>query len=298
MKKYFFLAIALCAGFIMTSCGDDEDTPSGPTAAKNVSLPDAPYKDDATKFEILSNTTVTIDEEDVTPKSLEVTPGGDYLLTATTETRADEEEMYLTGKVNKLGDNKYDLDGVGIFSYEKKGDSYELTFTPDGGTPYKLTAKKVDASKMEGMTGYLARTWVIQSTLLKGTIDGTQVGKAFEGPGCDMNEVIDYANKRGANVEQMKKGSIINGIVFTPSLTFMIVYKNETYDIGLWKWDNESNGFLSYHWNKADMGCEFLDTKDGKSASATVTFEGTTCKLTLKAKADKYDIEVVFTMQP
>lgn len=297
MKKIFLMmALAATTLFVATACGDDDDK-DGSSSSNSITLTAPPYKNDAVKLE-MNDAEITFEGEPVKLERLELTESGKYLLSyrkpgaTARETRAGSLTDYMMGRFTKQGD-QYILTGFGHITFSVSGQKYMVTLVPTGGTEIVVEAVKLSAVAPSTLTDYLCRTWTIVNTRVWGTIDGIKVAKDFSGK-CNMEELIEYGRSKGLKIaDEPTKGSIIDGITFTSSKTFVINYANGNLDVGSWRWVQQltGSGEVSYDWDGNHMGFEAI------KHNGVVTFEGRQCKLALPIGDSSTTIEVVFTLE-
>lgn len=289
MKKLFLLMMALIAiaPIAFTSCGDDEEGSNKDD--NNVTLKTPAFKKDAAKYNIKPT---VIAEKHIVAQSIELTESGHYIIIGTpisgsANTRAGGEEEYLTGNYTKSGEG-YQLGDFGWIAIESET---MMTIIPTGGNSIEVSYTKQSQQSSATMTDYLCRTWTVQKTQLRMKVNGATVGREFQGE-CNMNEIIAYAKDNGANIkDELKPNTIITGVTFTTSGTFMITYKNGKIDAGTWSWSSMSNGEISYKWNSSDMG---YSIEIGKAA---VGFSGNNCRFGLYGKVNGEEMELTFTLK-
>lgn len=296
MKKIYFLALLAVTSLAFTSCGDDDD--DNTATSKTITLPTPQFKDDAVKLEVLSAPEINLNGRQVKLKKIEITESGKYLLSyedvEKSRTRAGNPLLdYFMGLVKKNSDGSYELVGFASIYISINGQSYHVTLIPTGSEQIDVDVRKLDNIASDDLTGYLCRTWTVENTRVRGTIDGVKVAKDFPGE-CNVNELVEYAQSKGANItDQLKPNKIVQGITFTTSGTYLINYKNASYDVGTWWWTSKQTGggSVSYDWEQEAMGSSL------ESGTASIDFvEGTKCKLTLQANITNATVELVYTL--
>jgi hypothetical protein len=301
MKKIFMMmALAATALFTVTACGGDDDDDNGVSNNNTaITLPTPKYKNDAIKFSV-PNAEVTLDGKAVKLKQLELTESGRFMLTyettdAARETRGTSLTEYLMGLFTKDGDG-YKLANFGYIKFQaKNGNNYLLTIIPTGGTSFDIDVVKLDPLAPSALNDYLCRTWNITNTRIIGNINNVNVAKDFTGR-CNMADIIEYVENKGIVIKEKPDPdkTIIDGITFTYSKSYIINYTSGKADVGTWRWTQQlvGSGALAYDWDGNHMGFEPI------KHTAVVTFEGNQCKMQLPVSDANYSVELVYTIVP
>lgn len=288
MKKRLLsiaLPVVACFGFMLTSCGSDDDGNGIPA------LPTPEYESSSAKYEMSAGSPY---------RSIEFTSSGNYVIiansasdysyapaaavaekqTAASKTvasgmfrkkeadrvsRAYFNGIYY-GTYTKTGDNQYNLQGFGTITVNTGGDNaYSLTVTTSSGSQ-TLAATKAVADKDSDRTNALCRTWNIDKINLKVWINGS---KKYDRtvPANKINDLLEEWGDDGWEEDEIPRQ-----VIFTKSGTYMVLYglndySNNSLDISSWRWENESKGIIRYSW---DIG----DFDDDDSGLITTSFSG------------------------
>lgn len=298
-KTLFMMALAATALFTTVACGSDDDDNS--TSNDNgVTLTNPQYKNDAIKFEIPNVETTLPGGQPIRLKKLELTESGRFLATyqrieadGSRTTRGESLLEYIYGLFSKDA-NGYTLTNFGHVSFEHDGSNYMLTLIPTGGQQISFEVKKLATIPASQMTDYLCRTWTITNTRIRGTINNVTIAKDFAGK-CNMTELIAYAKEKGMKIteEPSADKSIIDGVTFTSSGSYIINYSSNKTDVGTWKWTQQStgSGSLSYDWDGNHMGFDAIQH------TAVVTFSSNNCQMALPISDKSSTLEVVYTLK-
>jgi hypothetical protein len=292
MKKYFFLmALMAIAPLSLISCGGDDDDSSNDKPAVNLPVPAS--KADAAKYN-LTPIQVVLKGTPILLERVELTESGNYLVAfrqAAAATRADNALEYQMGTFSKNGESFFLSDFATLTFHGKSGTSYNVLVDIDGQTS-ETEATKASAAATGEMTDLLCRTWSISNTRLRGTIGSTKIAKDFPGPDCNMNDLIEYIKEKGIEVkDKIEDNHTVKSITFTAAGTYLIAFNRKAYDVGTWRWSDQANGNLRYEWeDKKNMGYSI------ETGVASVTFDGSQCKLTLKCNANGAEVELVYTL--
>ena len=301
MKKIILMmALAATALFTVTACGDDDDDKGGGNNQEStVTLPVPKYKNDAAKFKVPS-TEIKFKGENIKVETIELTESGRYLVTyqkskaASRETRAVPELVYQMGLFTKEGDGKYTLTDFARIIIEKDGNKYMLTLIPAGEDGVEVEVTKLATIAASELTDYICRTWNITNTRIQGNADGVNVAKDFPGS-CNMNELVSYARSKGVTIkEDPDPNTVVEGVTFSSSSSYIINYLNGKKDVGTWRWTKQSTGTgeIAYDWDGNHMGFEAI------KHTGVVTFDGSRCKLALPVSDGSATLEVVYTLIP
>lgn len=316
MKKNKIFAIALTAIFgcgMISSCSSDNDEPED---LEIPSLPTPQYEATSAKYEIATS--------DSPWSSIELTASGDYIVTRSYSywtddyysmkssstvgllprvaagSRADMGNV-IYGTYEKIGDNKYRLDGFGIVEITMDGDNaVSLTVTTSQGRDMALTAYKASSDANSPLTDAVCRSWNLDEIGMRLKLDKDMV---FEGrrPASQVNSLMDDAGK--AMFEYLKKRFpqmaddfdeedmdldfdlfeyAPTGLIFTKAGTYMVDYSGKALGVATWHWTNEKRGIFNYAWSYNDSG--------NYGGDAAVSFEGTT--LVIREPHEGYDPEL------
>lgn len=275
-KLLFVLGMALTAMSFVACGGDDEPEPAKAPVLKNPT-----YAEQAASLSISDLTA---------PYSyIELTESGRAVLQlrrTVNEVKARQPEDvadYIAGTFAWDG-NKYTIygtDGKVICTVQtaKTGNKVSINIEMPDGTSYEVSGTMASKSSASTTTD-IARSWKVTETMLTYEAEATG-GKKFTG--CDLNEILEYAKRKGTFNETLSTNKKVTEIVFTRSGAFFIFYANDENDYGTWQWQNASQGTISYRWREADMGNKF------ESGVATFDVRKGQYALTLKADTDAGD---------
>lgn len=301
MKKYFYLmALVAMAGFVYTSCSEDDDDSS-----VNVSLPTPATKELAAKYAIedpSQSYQTVIDDVNVALTEFEVTEDNGIILKyeeVGTKAAESVNSFWRWHKFTKDGDDKFMVIGFGDIIVSTSIDKRSrITLIPDGVSQMEVMASFIEPTITGKLADYLCRTWKIKKSLVyvldySETKDGInrtarKLGKwtTAEADGSvNLMTLIDYANNEhnaGINTD-LGERTIVESLVFSGVGTFMINYKGTNLrDVGEWSWvkqdTDEKSGYLRYTWFNEDMGNDLL------GGVATVKFNGDEADLELSGK--------------
>lgn len=275
-KLLFVLGMALTAMSFVACGGDDEPEPAKAPVLKNPT-----YAEQAASLSISDLTAPYI--------YIELTESGRAVLQlrrTVNEVKALQPEDvadYIAGTFAWDG-NKYTIygtDGKVICTVQtaKTGNKVSINIEMPDGTSYEVSGTMASKSSASTTTD-IARSWKVTETMLTYEAEATG-GKKFTG--CDLNEILEYAKRKGTFNETLSTNKKVTEIVFTRSGAFFIFYANDENDYGTWQWQNASQGTISYRWREADMGNKF------ESGVATFDVRKGQYALTLKADTDAGD---------
>ena len=289
------MALVAIALFAVTACGDDNEDNNGGNGGTDgvVTLTAPPYKDVAKAFSVSDN--------ELSIRELHMMESGAYIIgygAATSRTtRSVELVSYEFGKYTYK-------DGVFTFS-----NGMVITATPDG-NDYKIVIKwkngttietkgAIDTSKAPArgvMTDNLcSKAWTVESLKAAGVFNGLRAGKDFTNTPIKLSDVKEWFEKNGGTLkDEFDASAIIEGIMFDGSGLFTINYTNRLDDVGYWRWIDMNQGTLRYSWNK-DVSAVSIFTGEASVKFEKGAYEK--CILTLKGKANDYDLEFIFTLK-
>ncbi|MBE6332919.1 MAG: hypothetical protein E7070_11615 [Bacteroidales bacterium] len=302
MKKYFYLmALVAMAGFVYTSCSEDDDD------STKVTITAGATADDAALYEIEDPSQGYVKEIDGVKYALskiEFTEDYGAILQfdelATKAAEAYSGSMWGWYKFTKDGDDKFKVLGFGDIIVETAKDQggyhkrSHITLIPTDVDMIDVYASLVDQNISGELADYLCHTWTISKARIlvndySYTSDNTRHLRQYASSWISETEgtvhlmdLIDYANNEhnaGLNTD-LGERNIVESLVFTGTGTFMINYANtKLCDIGCWSWasqdTSEKSGAFSYIWYNEEMGNDLL------GGAATIKFSGNEADLRL-----------------
>ncbi len=301
MKKLLtMMALVATALFVVTACNKNEDNDdngnSGNQTPSTVALSAPPYKDVAIVLNLQSN--------DANIKQLRIMESGAYMISRdivalngrTANTRgALDDLLYEFGKFT-YANGKFVFDNGMTISFEPSGSNYDVTITWQNGTSIKTTGTvDTSGSVLAGVftDNLCSRPWTVERVIIKGSFDGTGLGKEFKGP-IDLAEVKAWYEKNfGTLKDQFDANTIIKGIYFDSKGLFAIQYQNRKDDIGLWRWTSMNDGKLIYTWNDKASAISLF------TGDASVSFDRNpdSCKLFLSGIVNGIDLTFMFYLK-
>ena len=277
-KKLFYVMCMALTSMAFVACGGDDE----PEPDKAPTLKTPAFAEQASSL--------TIVDENSPYKYIELTESGRAVLqlnqrqVSSVKTRGVEDILsYIAGTFAWDG-NKYTIYGMDkkVLCYVKTaklGNKVSIHIEMPDGTVFEGEGT-MGTKASSSATNDISRSWKVTETILTYEAEATG-GKKFTG--CDLNEILAYAQRKGTFNETLSTNKVVTEIVFTRSGAFFIFYANEENDYGTWNWQDATKGTLSYRWREADMGNKF--------ESGVATFDvrkGQYC-LTLKADTDAGD---------
>lgn len=277
-KKLFYVMCMALTSMAFVACGGDDE----PEPDKAPTLKTPAFAEQASSL--------TIVDENSPYKYIELTESGRAVLqlnqrqVSSVKTRGVEDILsYIAGTFAWDG-NKYTIYGMDkkVLCYvqtAKLGNKVSIRIEMPDGTVFEGEGT-LGTKASSDATNDISRSWKVTETMLTYEAEATG-GKKFTG--CDLNEILEYAKRKGTFNETLSTNKKVTEIVFTRSGAFFIFYANDENDYGTWQWQNASQGTISYRWREADMGNKF------ESGVATFDVRKGQYALTLKADTDAGD---------
>ena len=255
----------------------------------------------------------TVADEDVSDagRGRTVNPAESFTKTSGSKARklASVPFQYIVGNYTINGAGGYVIDGFGVITVTGSGKSTKGSIQFEGAdglvygmgdmldTPYYQTTTE--------STRYICRIWRITATDITIKGPGIDYGHYFtdtEGGNGDLpklaKHIIDNAHLN-LDESQFNNLGTIGYIRFARNGTIQIQYNKKTAYFGIWKWNNEANGDLSWVWDDKEMGNDLVNY------SGTANFkwyhEHIAALLTLNAKivvdGKEYQGKIQFTLR-
>lgn len=274
-KLLFVLGMALTAMSFVACGGDDEPEPAKAPVLKNPTFAE-------------QAASLTITDANIPFKYIEFTESGRAVLQLNVNPEVKTRDVvdivsYIAGTFAWDG-NKYTIYGpnskiICTVQTAKLGSKVSIRIEMPDGTVFEGEGT-LGTKASSDATNTISRSWKVTETMLTYEAEATG-GKKFTG--CDLNEILEYAKRKGTFNETLSTNKKVTEIVFTRSGAFFIFYANDENDYGTWQWQNASQGTISYRWREADMGNKF------ESGVATFDVRKGQYALTLKADTDAGD---------
>ena len=305
MKKSFFCyAMALCLGFGMTACSDDEDS----TPDYGINLPTAKYADKAVSLTISNPSAIESTSANAPSlKGVNITEGG----LAVFETELDGNKKFAAANVTIDG-NTYTLaNGKGAITVNRgratTNVSLALNITIDipgfGSVTYSTqagnpaSAVEQTASAAGGQTlDYLARTWDLEAITLdlKGDVEAFRIFKSG-----DLAAIRDYAIEQGANISKDESEAfnrVVKTITISKTGLLAINYADGRIDAATWNWQDDQFSEMGLTFKDNEMGNKFLNNE----SVIEVVFSEDMCLLKVRTKitgSKNYDVTASFRLR-
>lgn len=275
-KKFFYVMCMALTSMAFVACGGDDE----PEPEKAPTLKTPAYAEQASSL--------TIADAKAPYKYIEFTESGRAVLQLNVNPEVKTRDVvdivsYIAGTFAWDG-NKYTIYGpdkkvICTVQTAKLGNKVSIRIEMPDGTVFEGEGTVATKASSDA-TNTISRSWKVTETVLTYEAEATG-GKKFTG--CNLNEILAYAQRKGTFNETLSTNKVVTEIVFTRSGSFFIFYANEENDYGTWNWQDATKGTLSYRWREANMGNKF--------ESGVATFDvrkGQYC-LTLKADTDAGD---------
>ena len=275
-KKFFYVMCMALTSMAFVACGGDDE----PEPEKAPTLKTPAFAEQASSL--------TIADANAPYKYIEFTESGRAVLQLNVNPEVKTRDVvdivsYIAGTFAWDG-NKYTIYGpdkkvICTVQTAKLGNKVSIRIEMPDGTVFEGEGTVATKTSSDA-TNTISRSWKVTETVLTYEAEATG-GKKFTG--CNLNEILAYAQRKGTFNETLSTNKVVTEIVFTRSGSFFIFYANEENDYGTWNWQDATKGTLSYRWREANMGNKF--------ESGVATFDvrkGQYC-LTLKADTDAGD---------
>ena len=271
MKKLLYsmaLPVAVCFGFTLISCSDDDN--------KNGSSPDLPYESASAKYEMTSGSPY---------RSVEFTASGNYI-PITDQAGIDDYESYsvpraesdgvYAGTYTMSGDNHYNLKDFGTIVVESSGsNSVLMTITTSSGSETH-SALKTQVPNLSDFSKSLCRLWKTKSVRMEIWSGGKKV----------YDKTAPANNVSG--LQYVEQAAVPYKVEISEFGTYARYNENMEADIAYWRWVDEKEGLVGYRWSGTwdDAGVmtvslkgsdlvvseEYEEEEDGVAAKVTFTF--------------------------
>ena len=275
-KKFFYVMCMALTSMAFVACGGDDE----PEPEKAPTLKTPAFAEQASSL--------TIADANAPYKYIEFTESCRAVLQLNVNPEVKTRDVvdivsYIAGTFAWDG-NKYTIYGpdkkvICTVQTAKLGNKVSIRIEMPDGTVFEGEGTVATKASSDA-TNTISRSWKVTETVLTYEAEATG-GKKFTG--CNLNEILAYAQRKGTFNETLSTNKVVTEIVFTRSGSFFIFYANEENDYGTWNWQDATKGTLSYRWREANMGNKF--------ESGVATFDvrkGQYC-LTLKADTDAGD---------
>lgn len=265
-RNIFTLASALLIAIIgLTSCDKDN---TGKNADRKIG-----------KYEIKDASSPI--------KSIELTSGGEYIVTKNPAvTKADEkldlDDVWAYGNFTFVN-GAYVLQGFGQVVINLIGDSEaRLTIDSGGLDPFSVEASIASTVQETKLNKSLCRHWVFDKTHFNLSFNEVTF-LDFELGGCDFTRWFQDTGDQNGNENLDEQ---CTGLIFTESGTYAVVYDNGKINVGSWSWENSEDGSLKCEWSTQYQsffkdyrfqGSLSVDVEEGNPATCTIvrSFEST-----------------------
>ena len=265
-RNIFTLASALLIAIIgLTSCDKDN---TGKNADRKIG-----------KYEIKDASSPI--------KSIELTSGGEYIVTKNPAvTKADEkldlDDVWAYGNFTFVN-GAYVLQGFGQVVINLIGDSEaRLTIDSGGLDPFSVEASIASTVQETKLNKSLCRHWVFDKTHFNLSFNEVTF-LDFELGGCDFTRWFQDTGDQNGNENLDEQ---CTGLIFTESGTYAVVYDNGKINVGSWSWENSADGSLKCEWSTQYQsffkdyrfqGSLSVDVEEGNPATCTIvrSFEST-----------------------
>lgn len=230
---------------------------------------------------LLASEAVTINfaNDQIVPyESIQLTQNGTAIikkrLPSDDQTRATVIDLYIVGTfqrvngvivVKQLNSNEI----ICSFSYEAEQPGRQevkvsLTIGNDAPIESIAVAVKVEGQQ-DDVIRKLEQKWKVEKCELTHTIKGVTLSKRF--PGCNINELIEYAKTIAKFDEELKEEYDVAFVEFAQPNVVTIAYNSKSSDVGNWNWTKKETRELTFSWVNQ------VSTKILKESSCTFGYD-------------------------
>lgn len=308
-KTLFHYAMALCMGFCLLACSEDEES----TPDYGVNLPAAKYADKAVSLTISNPSAISVTPAAAGPASVPTLQGVNITESGTAifETLVDGSKKYASTEVTIDGDTYTLANGKGTITvYRGRATASvsivmnitidipgvgSVAFSTQPGYPAAATEETATASGGQTLD-YMARTWNLEAITLdlKGDVEAFRIFKSG-----DLAAIRDYAIEQGANIAQDEREAferVVETITISKTGLMAINYADGRIDAATWNWTTEQYNEISLNFMDNNMGNKFLNN----DSQIEVVFSEDMCLLKIHTKitgSKNYDVTASFRLR-